>query len=198
MHRDAQITIIMGKNGTGKSFLAEKVIKAMKKPTVVVTSNGAPKIWRKYPVIDPADPASWEFKKGIKQVYFDQYEKQKTFEYIYRHIHDKNILFDDCKEYIKNDLDAQPYLKKLFSQFRHKMMDMFFVCHAPDDVPKKFWIYYSTAFIGATDVMFDKSRISLYSVHKIIAAQQKVNKAFSIAKAKNNGSHYGIFQMVTP
>lgn len=197
MHRDAQVTIIMGRNGTGKSFLAQKIIKSLKRPTVVVTSNGAPKIWRPYPVIDPADPAAWDFKKGIKQIYFDQHGED-TFEHIYRNIHNKNLLLDDCKEYVKNNIDSQIFLKRLCSQFRHKMMDLFFVCHAPDDVPKKIWIYYSTAFIGATDVLFDKRRIYTDSAAKIIAAQRKVNAAFRTAKAKNNGSHYGIFQMVTP
>ena len=55
MHRDAQVTIIMARNGTGKSTFCERIVKAMKQRAVVVTLNGAPKIWRQYKAIDPAD-----------------------------------------------------------------------------------------------------------------------------------------------
>lgn len=196
-HRDAQVTIIVGKNGTGKSTFAQKAIKGMKRRAVIVTFDGMPKIWRPYPLIDPKDPEAWTWKKGIKQIRFDIYDDD-TFKYIFRYARDMIVVFDDCKEYIRNNVDNQIYLKRLLSQFRHRMLDIFFIAHAPDDVPKRIWIYYSTAFIGATDVLFDSRRLRVGSVDKLITAQQKVNAAFRAAKMKNNGSHYGLFEIVQP
>lgn len=197
MHRDAQVTIIMGRNGTGKSFLTEKIVKAMKRRAIVITLNGAPKIWRPYPIIDPANKEDWKFKKGIRQVWYMQHEKD-TLKHIYQNFNGGLLIFDDCRSYLQSNVDSDIYLKRLLIDFRHKMLDLFFVCHAPTDVPARLWAFYSTAFIGATDALFPKSRIATNSAHKIIVTQQRVNAAFSKAKAKNNGSHYGIFQMVIP
>ena len=197
MHRDAQVTIVMGRNGTGKSYLTEKVVKAMKRKVVVVTLNGAPAIWRQYPVIDPADKDAWKWKKGIRQVWYMQHEKD-TFKHIYRNFNNGILVLDDCRGYLKSNVDADPYLKRFLIDFRHKMLDLFFVCHAPTDVPARLWAFYSTAFIGATDALFPKSRIATDSAHEIIKAQQAVNRAFRIAKERKDGSHYGIFRMVVP
>jgi molybdopterin-guanine dinucleotide biosynthesis protein len=196
-HRDAQVTIIMGRNGTGKSTFAEKIIKSMKQRAVVVTLNGAPKIWRSHKVIDPADPKEWKFKKGIRQVWYMQHEKD-TMKHIYKNYHDGLLIFDDCRGYLSSNVDADMYLKRLLMDFRHKMLDLFFICHAPTDVPARLWGFYSTAFIGATDALFPKSRIATDSAEKIIQAQKTVNASFKKAKLKNDGSHYGIFLMVMP
>ena len=197
MHRDAQVTIVMGRNGTGKSYMTEKIVKAMRRRVLVVTLNGAPKIWRPYKVIDPADKKAWNYKTGIRQVWYMQHDMD-TMKHIYRNFNNGILVFDDCRGYLSSNTDHDIYLKRLLIDFRHKMLDLFFVCHAPTDVPSRLWAFYSTAFIGATDALFPKSRIATDSVAQIIAAQKSVNAAFRKAKAKNNGSHYGIFKMVIP
>ncbi|MEL6805015.1 MAG: hypothetical protein AAFO91_14670, partial [Bacteroidota bacterium] len=67
-HRDAQVTVIMGRNGTGKSTFLHNILKKIGGKTLVVTMAGLPKIWRQYEVIDPTNPEAWEWKKGIKQL----------------------------------------------------------------------------------------------------------------------------------
>ena len=196
-HRDAQVTIIMGRNGTGKSTFCEKIIKVMKQRAVVVTLNGAPKIWRQYKAIDPANKKDWEFKSGIRQIFYMQHEKD-TIKYIHRNFRNGVLIFDDCRGYLTSNVDSDIYLKRLLIDFRHKMLDLFFVCHTPTDVPPRIWGFYSTAWIGATDALFPKSRIATDSAEKIIVAQQKVNEEFRKAKAADNGGHYGIFLRVVP
>jgi len=195
--RDAQTTIVVGKNGTGKSTLILKVIKKMKRRAVVITYDGMPKIWRSTPIIDPSRRENWEWKSGIRQIRFAQHDDE-TYKYILKYGRDLIVLFDDCKEYIPNNIDGKIFLKRILSQFRHRMFDLFFIAHAPDDVPKRIWIYYSHVFIFATDVLFDKRRINIGSAEKILKAQHRVNRQFAKAKQKGNNSHYGIFEIVSP
>ncbi|KAA3636948.1 MAG: hypothetical protein DWQ02_07455 [Bacteroidetes bacterium] len=197
MHRDAQVTMVMGRNGTGKSYLTHKIIKALKERAIVITLNGAPAIWRQYDEIDIAKKESWNFKKGIKQVYYMRYEKD-TMMYIHKYFNNGIIIFDDCRGYLTSNVDSDMYLKRLLIDFRHKMLDLYFVFHAPTDVPPRIWAFYRTAFIGATDAIFPKSRIMTDSADRIIAAQKRVNAAFRMALAKGGGRHYGLFVRVRP
>lgn len=195
--RDAQVTMVMGRNGTGKSFLTHKIIKALKTRAIVITLNGAPAIWRQYDEIDITKPEAWKFKKGIRQVYYMRQEKD-TMKYIYKYFNNGIIIFDDCRAYMKANVDVDIYLKRLLIDFRHKMLDLYFVFHAPTDVPPRIWAFYRTAFIGATDAIFPKSRIQTDSAERIIQAQKRVNAAFRKAAARNDKSHYGLFVKVIP
>lgn len=197
MHRDAQVTMVMGRNGTGKSYLTHKIIKALKERAIVITLNGAPAIWRQYDEIDITKKESWDFKKGIKQVYYMRQEKD-TMMYIHKYFNNGIIIFDDCRGYLTSNVDSDIYLKRLLIDFRHKMLDLYFVFHAPTDVPPRIWAFYRTAFIGATDAIFPKSRIQTDSAERIIAAQKRVNKAFREALAKGENGHYGLFVRVRP
>lgn len=196
-NRDAQVTMIMGRNGTGKSYLTHTIIKALKGRAIVITLNGAPKIWRQYPEIDISKPSSWKWKKGIRQVYYMRHEKD-TMKYIHRYFSGGIIVFDDCRGYMTSNVDSDIYLKRLLIDFRHKMLDLYFVFHAPTDVPPRIWAFYRTAFIGATDAIFPKSRIATDSAERIISAQKKVNAAFRKAITRSDGSHYGLFVKVVP
>ena len=56
--------------------------------------------------------------------------------------------------------------------------------------------FYRTAFIGATDAIFPKSRIQTDSAERIISAQKRVNAAFREALEQGDGGHYGLFVRV--
>lgn len=193
--RDAQVTIIMGKNGTGKSTFAENIIKQLGGKAAVVTMNGEPKIWRPYPVIDASKKEDWEYT-GIRQLYFMQHEKD-TFKYIHRYFRDGILILDDCRGYITSNLDNQEYLKRLLIDFRHKMMDIYFVLHSPGQVPRQVWTFYSNVWVGATDALLPKS-IGIDSGERITIAQKRVNERYRMALKKGDGSHYGIFELVQP
>lgn len=195
--RDAEITVIMGKNGTGKSTFVENILNAINHRAIVVTLNGAPKIWRQYPIIDPSDRKEMKSFEGIRQVLFFQHE-EKTFEYLHRNFHDGTLVFDDCRGYLSSNVDSNQDFKRILMDFRHKMLDLFFVVHSPADLPPRLWGFYSTAWIGATDALFSKSRLNTHSADKLIQAQKIVNDKFRTAKMKGDNSHYGIFKRVIP
>lgn len=196
-HRDAAVVIVMGKNGTGKSTLAKKFIDAQGGRILVVTMNGAPEIWRSYPVVDAADPKSFQdWNSGIKQVYYMQHDKE-TFQHIHNHFHNGILVLDDCRGYIPSQLDADQGLKRLLIDFRHKMLDLYFIVHSPGQVPRQVWSFYSYAWIGATDALFDK-RLPIDSCERLLEAQRDVNERYRVARDRNDGSQYGIFRLVKP
>ncbi|PHN06153.1 ATP-binding protein [Flavilitoribacter nigricans] len=193
--RQSQVTIILGKNGTGKSTLVEKIIKGVGGRTIAVTMNGIPEIWEPYPIIDPARKDSWKFEKGIRQVVYMQHEKE-TFRHIYWHFRKGNLVLDDCRSYISSNIDHDKYLKRLLIDFRHLMLDVYFIAHSPTQLPKQVWTFYSNAFIGATDALLNTKEIDSYQ--RIIEAQRAVNREFREAQQRNDGSQYGIFRLVQP
>ncbi|MEO0627710.1 MAG: ATP-binding protein [Bacteroidota bacterium] len=196
-HRDAQVTVIMGRNGTGKSTFLHNILKKIGGKTLVVTMAGLPKIWRQYEVIDPTNPEAWEWKKGIKQLHAAYYEEE-TFKYIFKYFRGGAIVFDDCKDYIPERVSQIPWLKRLLINYRHKEVDLYFVAHSPSDVPKQVWQYSYDTFVGATSALFNKSQVPLGHADEIIKAQHAVNAEFRKRKAKNNASHYGLFVRVIP
>lgn len=202
MQRDAQTTIIIGRNGTGKSTYCKKILDKLKGKAIVVTYNGAPKIWRKYKEARIDDPKHMQkFQKGVRQVIAARYEdgrKNHTFKYIYKNFRNGTVIFDDCRGYINSNIDNDQYFRHLMLDFRHKMLDLFFVVHSPSDVPPRVWGFASTVFVGSTASFLRPAQASIdtESVNKIVAAQHSVNDAFRKAKAKNDASHYGLFKMV--
>ena len=192
-HRDAQSTFIWGRNGTGKSTLVKEMVEKIGKPTLVVTKAGMPKIWRPYPVIDATDPEAYQFK-GIRQVHEHLLEKD-TFRYIYRYFRNGSLVLDDCKTYFPNTLDTHPYLKDIFVNYRHIMVDVYTIVHSGRQVPKRAWDHSTNVIIGATPSLLDKST-PIADVDRIIEMQRDVNRSWKAAAAKNDGSHYGIFKLV--
>ena len=200
MERDAQITIILGRNGTGKSTFCEQIINAMGTRALAVTYNGMPKIWRPYPEVNIKNAKAMQFKKGIRQVIAGRYEvsanKNDVFQHIYTNYKGGAIIWDDCRGYINSSVDSNKYFRQLLLDFRHRMLDQFFVVHSPSDVPPRLWGFASTAWIGATDALVNKSQVKTHSAERIIAVQHQVNEAYRKAKAKGDNSHYGIFKRV--
>ena len=198
--RDAQVIIIIGRNGTGKSTFCEKIVKAIKSKSIVVTYNGLPKIWRNYPKIDLRKSKDLRFKRGIKQVIAAEYEvsrkRNDLFELIYKRFSNGIVVFDDARGYISSNVDDDKYFRHLLLDFRHRMLDLIFVVHSPADVPPRVWGSATTVFVGSTDSLVNKAQVKTDSAPRIIEIQKFVNEQFRKAKAKNNGSHYGIFQIV--
>lgn len=199
--RDAQVTVIFGTNGTGKSYLARQLITAIGGRALVVTYAGMPKIWHDVPIIQADDPKAWQnWTSGIRQVIAAQYEDDKrdtknhVFEYIFRYYRGGSVVFDDCREYISsNRLSDYPYLKKLLSAFRHVELDVFFVMHGPGDVPRQIWNYTRTTFVGHTNATITKSDIRSAIADEIIKAQGLLKPEFVKRKAQGDGSHRGLF-----
>ena len=201
MQRDAQITIILGRNGTGKSTLCHQIIEAIGTRALAVTYNGMPKIWRPYPEINITNAKTMNnFTEGMRQVIAGRYERSATkndvFQHIYNNYKGGNIIWDDCRGYINSAVDSNKFFRQLLLDFRHRMLDQFFVVHSPSDVPPRLWGFASTVWVGATDSLVNKSQVKTHSAEQVIAIQHQVNEAYRKAKSKGDNSHYGIFKRV--
>ena len=195
--RQSTITLVVGKNGTGKSTLVYNMIKGMKQRALVVTLNGAPEIWQKYPIIDPRNKKEMASFKGIRQVWYARLEAE-TLQHIFDNFRDGGLVFDDCRAYLDANINNDIYFRRLLIDFRHKMLDLFFVAHAPPDIPRGVWRFNYTIWIGATDAAFDKNQLKTFSADRVIEIQRQVNQAYKKAEMKGDESHYGIFKWVKP
>jgi len=199
MTRTSFMTIVIGKQGTGKSTMVENMAKQFKGRVLVMTYAMVQRPWASYPKIDLRNKEELKnWKTGIRHVAYTWYE-QDTWKLIYENYQDGIILFDDCKEYISS---ARPdtgdprtkYLRSLISNFRHKQLDLFFIFHTPSDVLKLIWGMFTKLVIFATDELITKKMISSATLPAIVEAQLRVNKRFADAKAKNNKSDYGVLK----
>ena len=93
-------------------------------------------------------------------------------------------------------MDNDRYFRQLLLDFRHRMLDLFFVVHTPSDVPPRVWGFTSTVFVGATDSLVNKSQIKTDSADRIIEAQREINGLYREAKRREDSSHYGLFKVV--
>lgn len=196
-HRDAKITLIVGKNGTGKSTFAKNLVEKVADRAVVVSYVGASSCWTSFPWIDLRDKEQMNTFKGVYHCAYAQYE-EKTLEYLFKNLKRSWLIFDDCRDYLDARIDKDIYFRRILTHFRHHMLDPVFIAHAPPEIPRRVWAYNYTLWIGATDMKFDKSQIGSFSADKILSAQEQVNKLYSDAVRKNDGSHYGIFKWVVP
>ena len=208
MHRDCKLTIIFGRNGTGKSTFVRKRIEAAKRRGLVISYNNKHKIWKDLKKVDVSDPKSMNWKKGLRHAVAEDYEsytktgrlepnKNQVFKHIDHYFRNGIVLFDDCKEYTPNAVHLNVHLKRLLIDFRPNMVDMYFVAHSPLDVPKRAWQHASYVFVGATDSLMDKSHYNSTNAHTIREAQETVNELFRKRVEKNDKSHYNLFKKIT-
>lgn len=192
------ITVIIGINGTGKSTFCYKLIDPNQR-ALVVTSNGMPEIWRSYPVIDVKNREEMRSFTGIRQAFAMNYTKGQRSE-ILKHVH-RNfsnglLIMDDCKLYVKANLEHTPGLINLLGDFRHKCISMMFVLHTPTQVPPEVWGHARYAWVGKTSKLIKPSSFPTDNPEQFLEVQQTVNKLFEKAYAKQNKSHYGLFKRV--
>lgn len=187
--------IIIGINGTGKSVFTQKAIKALKwKRILIVTFSGAPEIWQDYDEIDIEDRKLMANFTGIRTVRAIKYKRQ-TLAILYENFRNGLIVFDDCKPYIKPNLDHTPGLTELFADFRHHGIDMCFVLHSVTQVPPEVWNHSKYAFIGKTNRIM-KANFELDRVDEVRETQFEVNKLFKIAEDKGGTAKFGLFKRI--
>lgn len=207
MARDCNLTIIFGRNGTGKSTFARQRIEQSGRRGLVVSYNNKHKIWQDLPKVWPHRKETLNYKTGLRHTTASKYEsktktnrlepnKNRVFEYIDKNFRNGVVLFDDCKEYTPNAVHLNIHLKSLLIDFRPNMVDIFFVAHSPLDVPKKAWQHASYVYAGATDSIMDSSYYRSTNARLIREAQERVNKLFKSRKRRGDKSHYGLFELV--
>jgi hypothetical protein len=193
--RQPFISLIVGINDTGKStFLLKKIKVAKPKRVLVVTQTGNPTIWQKYPEINLNDKKAVASFKGIRTVKALRYNKE-TLKLIYENFRNGMVIFDDCKQYVKSNLEHTKGLIELLGDFRHLGIDIWFVLHSCLQVPPEVWSHTKYAFIGKTNRMIPNS-FPLDKTEDLIKIQSIVNQEYDVRERKGDNSKYGLFKLV--
>jgi hypothetical protein len=193
--RQPFVSLILGINDTGKStFLLEKIKSMKPKRVLVVTQTGNPTIWQNYEEIDLRNSKKMASFKGIKTVKALKYNRE-TLKLIYENYRNGMVIFDDCKQYIKSNLEHTKGLVELLGDFRHLGIDIWFVLHSALQVPPEVWSHTKYAFVGKTNRMIPNS-YPLDKTGELIEIQKEVNKRYIEAERKGGTAKYGLFKLI--
>ncbi len=197
MARSAKCTIIIGTNNTGKSTLTKSIIEKASNRALVVDYSGKAKIWNEYDWLHINRKEDCKNFEGIRRYPYSGYE-DKTFEYIYKNVKQATIVFDDCANYIKQDVKkAHPYLKKILVDYRHIPLDLFFIVHSVNDLAPTIWGHAKEAIIGASQNLISGDRLKmLEDGNSFLNIQKSVNKEFHKKYKEGGTNHYGIFKRI--
>ncbi len=200
MKRQPFIWCVMGTNGTGKSTFASKLIQKSKQKTLIVTESGMPEIWSKYKEIrlDKGEKIE-ESKDRIHQVFALRYMNKKSCtvcDVIHKNFRNGLVIFDDCRNYIADNISNTVGLRQLLINFRHIGLDIGFIVHSPNDLPPKVWSHTKYCFVGKSTLMNRDRQKAISNPHFFLDVQETVNKEFLKREAKRNNSQYGLFKKI--
>lgn len=194
--RQNMSTVVIGTNGTGKSTLCEKILLESGKRCLIVDHAGKAKIWHKYDYLDIAQKSEIENWNNVRRIPYTGY-KEETFELIFNNIEKGIVLFDDCRHYIKSNMDHQPMLEKLMIDYRHLELDLFFVVHSVNHLPPRAWSNVTHSIIGSSPALISGERMAqLGDATKFLNLQKKINTEYQKKYKPSGKDHYGIFQVL--
>jgi ABC-type oligopeptide transport system ATPase subunit len=186
MSRAAKQIIILGFNGTGKTTLSKKFVKAEIKrggKVLVITPDFAEWTDLEETYLDKKE--DWEFTGARRYIW----EDPKILKRINRYWHDGLILFDDCRAYLAAVTD--PELKRLYIRRRQKMTDIIMCGHGFTDVPPQAFTNCSEFDLFLTKDNIQRRKNVILNYDRILEAQQRINE-----KAETENYHY--YEIIKP
>lgn len=180
---------ILGTTGTGKSTLAKHLLgKIGEERIVIVTYNDDPEIWHPYDEVESIDKPIKH--SGIRKVTVAKYGKG-VFQKLYKNLRNCTLVLDDCRQYIKANIEHTPGLVDLIVSHRHIGLDIIFVVHSPLLIPPQARPFIKVAYIGKCTVLIKTSNFEVSDPEAFLEAQKRVNQ-----KTKEMKRHYGVFYKV--
>lgn len=175
--RIAELNIIIGTNGTGKTTLLRSILQDSKQKVLIVTPDDIE--WTDYEAVELNKPEDFVFK-GIRRHIFDPSKKGtlKKLEYFKKGI----LVFDDCRSYFP--AQTPPELHQLLIRKRQREADIFAVGHGFTEVPPVFFTFANGIFLFRTTDNIIRRKNCLKDFDKTAGAQVRVNH-----KAKSD-PHY--------
>lgn len=179
LNRPAKLTIILGTNGTGKTTILKRIIKASNDNRVlIITPDDAE--WTEYPENNLQEKNDFLFT-GVMRHIFDgsKFGTLQKLEYLKK----CTIIFDDCRAYLKSSTSEE--IHKLIIRRRQRESDIFAVGHGFTEVPPKFFTFASDLFLFRTTDNIARRKDCLKDFDRMKEAQERVNK-----KANSVNPHY--------
>lgn len=132
--RGQERILLVGTNGTGKSTLANKIIKAIlegnNKRALAVLPDDSEPIFRDYNELQRSEIQYInQVQNKFNKVYFDN---GKLFDDIQKYFRNGVLVLDDARFYTGAIDDG---LRKLFIRSRQNNVDIVFICHGLSEIP---------------------------------------------------------------
>lgn len=187
--RQTKRTLIIGAPGTGKTTLLHRILMQSGQKTLVITpymnewtekdSNGE----ELYPELITLRKKDC-FYSGIRRHVF---RKKYTLEHL-ENFQRGIIVFDDCRGYLKSNLDEQ--IHTLLLGTRQNMIDVFAVAHGFREVPPAFFTFATDYFLFRTEDNLDRRANDVRCIDKVRQMQELVNR-----ESVNNPFAYEWFKL---
>ena len=154
-NRQPKLIAVCGTNGTGKTYLTKNILlPQIGRDYLVIDSDGMEEEWQHLPPIDLSNPAKAAQTPAAYTChlwYQNEEDKGKFWQYIYRNVHNKVLVLDDCRDYIPANILNEPNLRNVFSRRRQKMLDIIIIQHSIKDIPKALIQYLNAIVLFNTD-----------------------------------------------
>lgn len=199
--RPTKNVAITGGTGTGKSTLGIEIAKKLNKNisgrVLVISFNGSGNTWDHVKEIRP-DKKGLSFSSGWRKIIWFKYKYKKDvviLKEVYKYLRDCIIIFDDCKMYMRPNIDHTPFLTVVCSDHRHLGYDLFFIAHSPKQIPVDVWTYIKYAWVFKCFRKYNENEIPCENPDLVIQAQKRVNKRFEKAVSEEKKT-WGIYEFV--
>jgi hypothetical protein len=172
--RYPKVIVLVGTNGTGKSTIQKKFFKYRQR-NLVVPANLYDSAFDELEYIKSANEIS-SFE-GTKKVFIE--DENDFFNLIdYKNgLKDCGLFLDDFRNYIpaSGPKLKQP-IRKLFSDRRHRGMDIYLSTHSPRQIHPDIFAYQPIIFLFKTTEAFpDSLNQKIPNLEKLKIAQRRVN-----------------------
>lgn len=169
----SRLSIFIGTNGTGKSTLSLRLASATKRKVLIVDFDGSEPLWQQFPFVDITDKAVMDaWTSGVRKTYFALYNElllPKVLEYFRNGI----LLLDDCRNYCKPAMGEG--VERLMIQRRQKMLDIFALGHAFNEIPPRFYNFCTKIYLFSSMSSPVKRREELRDLDRIFEIWKRVN-----------------------
>ncbi len=213
MPRTAQINILVGGRGTGKTTAIKKMI-AKQERALIFPANDLDPAWKDYERITPIrgwrkDPRDM---KGEKRIYvhgFKDYNSWKGHKVVdlrgmssdekkalYHEVIDVNnfrngvIVTDDMKNYIASKGQIPNELEQALGNSRHTATDFLFACHALNLINGQIYTFANNIFLFRSALAPNKSVRDKVGDERFLELEAMFKRVNQIGSEKGDNPHY--------
>lgn len=193
-HRDAVLTISVGKNGTGKTHQLKKLL-GVNRRNLVIPSNRMDPAWQGLPELkwsteyrpDPFHPTKkvptvvihdLNTFTGTRVLHVDG--QTRVFNAVTEELtgyRDGGLFLDDFRRYAMSKGTLSREADRLFIGRRHRMVDIFMACHGFEDISRDLIRFGPTVFIHHTTLPpTDASVNKMPESERFLEAVARVNR----------------------
>lgn len=178
--RQSKMYIIVGKNGTGKTYFVRQFLQRSSRRALIMNPTNEDK-WDEFEPIKADDGKEIKEFKGIRQlkarlVFGDMApEYRRMLRLVWDKYENGVLVMDDCREMVEAKLSKE--VGSVMRGFRQHNMDVFAMFHSINQVPPMVWdhVTYLVLFYTQDNLDKVKKKLPTQRIGAIEQASIKVN-----------------------